>query len=93
MLYDVGDSVRSTVTFSTTAVPPVNTDPTVVTVTVDPPGTGLATHAYGVDINVVRTAVGVYHFDIPLTVAGRWNVRWNGSGAIVASDTVNFLVA
>ena len=67
-------------------------DPTTVTVKLrDPFGTETSyTLAAG---QVVRDALGLYHFDSPVfTVAGEWVVRWVGAGAIVAAHEYVFRV-
>ncbi len=91
MLIDVGDRVRCSVAFTDGATPPVDTDPTAIVVTIDPPGTGVVTYTYP-DVNVVKDATGRYHVDFDATKEGRWWVRWTGTGAITAADITNFLV-
>jgi len=92
MLFDVGDQVRSTVTFATTAVPPVNTDPSTIAVTIDPPGTGLVSYTY--PATIVKDSTGVYHVDFTLTgPSGRWTITWVGTGLLVATAVTTFLAA
>lgn len=35
---------------------------------------------------ITKLAVGVYIIDIPASIAGTWRFRWDGDGAVEASD-------
>lgn len=77
--YLVGSMPTTSVKFTDTAG--VLTDPTIVTLTIrKPDGTETAYTASP----VVHDGAGLYHADIPLTMAGRWLWKWNGDGAVVA---------
>lgn len=79
----VGATVRHTVEFyatdGTTLVDPTN----VVLRTRTPDPWGIETHyVYGVDAEIVRDAVGQYHFDALYELPGRHFRRWEASGNI-----------
>jgi len=90
MLFDVGDRVRASVQFRNDT--DVLTDPTAITVTIDPPGTGRQTLTFGVDGGLVKDTTGTYHTDFTLTKSGRWLLGWDGTGALTAAGNLNFLV-
>ncbi len=85
-VYDIGDRPRLTATFS--AVDPedgidVNVDPdTSVVFIVRRPDDVETTYTYGVDAAVVKDAVGIYHLDVSITMAGLWRVRCEGTGVV-----------
>ena len=82
--YDIGDKVRETVTFknASSAV----ADPTAVKCHVEVPSGGVTTNTYAVSTgNIVRTGTGIYYLDITTTGHGRYEVRWDGTGTVVAS--------
>ena len=60
-------------------------DPTVATIKVRDPAGVETSHVYGVDVNVVKESVGVYHLDQVLDQAGTWFYRGIGTGAVVAA--------
>jgi hypothetical protein len=92
--YDVGDLWTPQATFS---VGGVNTDPTTLTVTQqDPAGveTVLAAAVNPASLNasstpVAKTAAGVFKVNpgVSITQAGRWYVKFLGTGAAAAADT------
>ena len=84
----IGERFVSTVTFETAAG--VLTDPTTVTVKIRAPSGTVTTYVYGSDAEVVKDSVGVYHVEYTVTAAAIWHVRWNGTGACVASSEVSF---
>ncbi len=92
MIVGVGDNMRARATFKNNAVPPVVTDPTTVTVTINGPGTNVVTYTYGVGIQVVKESTGIYRVDFVAVVAGRWWIEWDGTGNVTASGSLNFLV-
>jgi len=78
------------VIFATTAG--VDTDPTVVTFRfLDPAGT-TTVWVFGVDVEVIRDAVGRYHADIPIDQEGTWFYRWEGTGALQGAGESTFLI-
>jgi len=82
--YDIGDQIRETVTFknASSAV----ADPTAVKCHVEAPSGGVTSHIYAVSTgSIVRSSTGVYYLDITTTGFGRYEVRWSGTGTVVAS--------
>jgi hypothetical protein len=92
--YDVGDLWTPQATFS---IANVNTDPTTLTVTQQAPDgteTILANAVSPGSLNssstpVAKTATGVFKLNpgITITSAGRWHVKFVGTGAAAAADT------
>lgn len=50
----------------------------------------VTTWTYGVDSQVVKDSVGVYHADIPVIDPGTYFFRWEGTGAVVAAEEGTF---
>jgi hypothetical protein len=89
-VYTIGQQVRLTATFKTAAG--VALDPTGVVLEYrDPVARTVTTVTHGVGA-IVRSATGVYYFDITLSTAGEWWYSWTGSGALVAADEERILV-
>ena len=87
-VYDIGDLVRVTGTFTVSSVA---TDPTTVTLKVLPPGGTLATYTYAAG-EITKSGTGVYYKDIAITAAGTWYYRWLGTGAVVSAGEEYFHV-
>jgi hypothetical protein len=91
--YDIGDLWVAQSTFT---VGGVNTDPTTITVKQQTPSgtettlaSAVATSGLtGASTPVAKTATGVYRLNpgITLNEAGRWYVRFEGAGAVTASE-------
>ena len=81
-LFDIGDQVRCTTSFTNLAG--VATDPTTVKFKVKSPSAETE-YVYGVDAEVVRTATGVFYVDVTFTASGSWSVRWVASGNLVSA--------
>jgi len=82
--YDIGDRIRETATFknASSAV----ADPTTVKCHVEAPSGGVTSHTYAVSTgDIVRSGTGVYYLDITTTGHGRYEVRWTGTGTVIAS--------
>ena len=77
--YPVGSKVRSTCTFENSAGTDV--DPTAVAVSYRTPGSAAVTKTYGTDVEVVKSATGIYYIDLDLDTAGEWRLRWAGTGS------------
>jgi len=78
MVYDVGDGVRATCTFTDLAGAVAN--PTAVAVKLrDPAGTVTTP-------TPTNSGTGVYYVDITLTSEGRWYVRFEGTGVVIAAS-------
>jgi len=89
-VYTIGQQVQLTATFTNTAG--AAADPTTITLKYRVPATGVVTtKTYGVDA-LIRSSTGVYYFNLTLNVAGEWWYRWEGAGAIIATDEERILV-
>ena len=88
--FTVGDTLRFSVTFS---VGGTNTDPTVITFRRRDPNGVIQAYVYGTDVELVRTAVGLYRIDLALSVTGEYWYRWEGTGSAagVSEDRVLIL--
>lgn len=79
MIFDVGDQVRLTATFTDTASAP--SDPSEVTLRHRDPAGNVAAEIYnGGAGNVVRDGAGAYHLDLDIDEAGRW--YWRAEGTV-----------
>lgn len=87
--YDVGDVVRTTATFK---VGGVLTDPTVLSFKFKTPAGVTTTKVYGIDIEVVKDSVGVYHYDVSLSASGVWSYRWVSTGTAAGASERKMLV-
>lgn len=82
--YIVGQSARITALFTDFNGAPA--DPSTISVKIKDPAGTETVHVYGSDVNVVKDAVGTYHYVLPLTLAGAYYARWVGSGTVVAAS-------
>lgn len=88
--YELGDLVRVTGTFTNEAGDLV--DPTVVNFAyIDPAGTRTDL-VYGTDVEVVKSAVGVYYVDVDADQVGRWRYRFWSTGSGQAANESYFVV-
>jgi hypothetical protein len=86
-IYDRGDLVRSSATFTNSAG--TATDPTTVIARVRVPNTNrdaYTTYTYGVGGDIVKDSTGTYHIDVSCTIAGTYYVRWEGTGAVQQAE-------
>lgn len=83
MAYDIGDTVRSTCTFTNLSA--AATDPTTVTVKYLSSDGTLTSKVYLSDVEVVRSGAGVFYIDIAVNRSGRWYVKWFGTGTVAAA--------
>jgi len=86
-IYDVGDEVRLTCTFSVSGV---NTDPSAVTLLVSDPSANVTTYTYAADIT--KSATGIYYYDVGVDEAGGWEYRWAGTGTATGAEEARFNV-
>ena len=57
-------------------------DPTVVSFAVQDPNRAMVTKTFGVDAEVIKDAVGVYHLDfVPANIDGMWYVQARAQGS------------
>lgn len=89
-VYTLGQQIRLMATFKNSAG--TAADPTGVVLKYrDPVTSTVTTKTYGVD-SVVKSSTGIYYFDLTLSNPGEWWYRWEGSGAIIATDEERILV-
>jgi hypothetical protein len=89
--FEQGNIIRATGRFFNAASAPV--DPTAVSVSYRVGGGAVTTYVYGTDVEVAKSSTGVYTLDLAVgTTAGRWHVRWTGTGTTVAATESSFVV-
>jgi hypothetical protein len=91
--YAVGEQVRCTGTFTNAAG--TNVDPTIVFFQIRDPTNTVSTvteYQYGVDPEVVRSAVGVYYIDVDGDKPGHWYYRPYSTGSGAAAKEGEFRV-
>lgn len=81
MLYEIGDVIRCSVEFRD--LNGVLGDPDTVVFKHKDPSANIATITYPTDI--VRTAAGLYYYDLTIDEGGTWSIRWVASGTIDAA--------
>lgn len=90
-VYDIGENARLAAIFQNDSA--TNADPTGVTCTVFRSPLGpTVTYVYGIDTALVKDGVGVYHVDFPITDAGAYWYRFEGTGMVVAQEEECFKV-
>lgn len=90
--YDLGDLVRCSGSFTTTAGAAM--DPAAVFFKVkDPEGTVSTPIQYGVDAALVKDSTGNYHVDVDANKSGTWRYRFYSTGNGQAADEGSFNVA
>ena len=82
-IYDIGDGPYVVCTFRNTS--DVATDPSAITARVKTPAGTTTTFTYGTDAALEKTATGVYRLRVTFDAAGRWAVKFFGTGTIVAA--------
>jgi uncharacterized protein YfaS (alpha-2-macroglobulin family) len=85
--YVSGNEIRLSVAFQTLDGNAI--DPTAVELKVIDPDGDVTTYLPDA---VVKDAVGHYHVDLTMDVAGRWYYRFEGSGAVTAAGEGSFTV-
>lgn len=86
--YPIGDGFRLVARFT---VDGILTDPTTITFQLKTPGDIITTYVYGVDSEVVKTAVGVYYIDVTVTAPLSWWYRVVSAGAVIAAQEGTFV--
>lgn len=84
--YDLGSTVRLTVTFKVGATP---TDPTTIALQVGNAAGSPTTYTYALS-QITRTSAGVYWKEIVPATAGRWVAIWTGAGDVDAVEVQEF---
>lgn len=82
--YDVGDTVRTSASFTDADDAPA--DPTTVAVRVRKPDGQLVTGS------PTKDSTGAYHYDVVPDQAGNWYYRYIGTGTIVTQQETGFYV-
>lgn len=90
-IYQLGDAVRCTGTFSDSAGSPQ--DPAAVLFEFRDPSENIGSYQYGQDVELVRSATGIYYTDVDCDEAGWWHYRFYSTGAGQAADEEQFRVA
>lgn len=80
--YPIGDGFRLVGTFT---VDDINTDPTTVVFSLLDPDDIQTDYTYGVDPEVVKDAVGIYHLDVTVSKPHTWYYKIVGTGACIAA--------
>ena len=97
-VYQNGTNVIIVETFGIETVPGdfstfIPTDPTSVIFSVRQPDGTVTTYIFGIDGELTNTAVGVYELDLgPVSLAGFWTYRAQGTGAVEAVTEGDFSV-
>lgn len=82
--YDVGDFPK--LIFEVTDRVGENVDPSTVRVKIKRPNDIVEVYEHGVDPELVKDAVGIYHLEWSLTADGPWFVRVEVSGSHEAAE-------
>ena len=88
-VYDIGDTVRLKGAFTNDAG--AATDPTAITLTVKDPTGAVTTYTYAL-AQVVKSATGIYYYDLLISKAGDWYYRFEGTGAVATAGEEYFTV-
>jgi hypothetical protein len=88
-LYDIGDLVKLSATFTVGTTP---TDPTTITLHLKDPSGNVVDYVFGVGTTIVRTSAGAYYANITPDETGLWWYRWEGAGAVQTTDEEPFRV-
>ena len=83
--YDVGDMAHITAIFADPAGEPL--DPAVVKFHFRTPAGAKITYTYLTDAQIVKSGVGNYYVDLPLSAAGDWLYRWESTGSGAAGGS------
>jgi len=83
--FPTGSLVRISATFTDYAGN--NLDPSTVLVTITDPSGATTQIQYGLDPDLVREEVGVYHYDLDLSKPGRWCFAWKSTGTGQAAQS------
>lgn len=84
MTYYIGQKIRVTGTFTTLSTGAV-ADPTTITVQHYEPGGTTTSYVYGTDDEVGKTSTGIYYYEMTPDTSGVHEVRFVGTGAVVAA--------
>lgn len=88
--FDQGDKPRLTATFED--ADGTDTDPTAVLFKFVDPSGNATTYTFGVDAELVKSAVGIYYVDVDCDEAGTFRWRWYSTGTGQAAEEGWFVV-
>ena len=88
-IYDVGDKIR--ISFNFIGENGAAIDPTTVTLILKNKSSIVATWVFGVDPEIINTAVGSYYADYIIPTRGYWSYNITGTGVVSAADTEFFI--
>lgn len=91
MSYSIGTKIRFTATFRIEATQAL-VDPTTVTFRFRNPSGTETSYVYGVNVELVRDSLGVFHVDLTPNASGSWYRRWIGTGAAAVAKESSFAV-
>lgn len=89
--HDIGDLVPLRAAFTNAAG--AAADPTNVTFKIRKPDGTTTTYVHGTDSELVKDSVGNYHVDFPVTLAGFYEWRYEGTGTVTAAIDGEFVGA
>lgn len=84
MEFPIGSELRFEASFKNASK--VLADPIIVTIRLKPTTGTEVLFTYGIDVELVRTGVGLYYLLYTPTVVGLWKARWKGSGTVQAAS-------
>lgn len=87
-VYDVGDLLPITITFTTSTGQAVN--PSTVSFQYSKPDGTEVTKTYPGDTEITRTSTGVYTMSLSIDTAGPWYYRWFSTGTGQAAQRGSF---
>lgn len=64
----------------------IASDPTTVVFKTCSPSQSIKTYTYGAGTIVTKTAVGSYQATVTPDQGGRWSIRWETTGGVVATE-------
>jgi hypothetical protein len=88
-VYDIGDTVRMSAVFQASGA---DTDPTIITFTLNEPGAAETVYLYGTDVALVKDSVAHYHVDWPIAKTGLHWYEFTGTGAVASVEEGKFFV-
>jgi hypothetical protein len=88
-MFDIGDQVRVSVTFTTTNGG-TNIDPSTVTLKIKNPNKQIFQYTYPSGVNT--DSVGIYYKDFEVLESGRYYYRWEGDGGNPSATESWFIV-
>lgn len=77
--YLIGNAARVMIRFRS-APNGTPVDPDTISLQVKDPTGAITTYVYGVAMGLVKEAIGIYYFDVNLSIVGSWHYRWTGTG-------------